>query len=823
MDSLAALLGHDAVAAEIGAALRADRRIKVLQGPPGAGKTWIVKALGGAWEDAGGCALVATGDALQRDTPLYPLNFALAALAPAWRSVGSELAQAGTAGERLGGSAGVLTATIQTALKLRPSRVRARKLYIGQVEQTILFDLGRLAKGRPILLICDNLHWWDAQSIQFLGRLREDRMAEAFPHLGDLRVVGAQTLAAYQAPSDPQALTALLRADETTYFNVNRPSRIGFDQVLVKLGAPLDEVGEVADALYGLTGGHLALAARCATVNRPLRQLVDGAADDQQFVRELLGERLHALGSAGQRCLGLLQVAATLGLSFRRHELVCASGEEASDAAQLLHTCRSEDLIELIDGRGAFIHEVFRQHFLNLAAGDSVRLHQAIGSCLRRLRPDEYEARCLHALGADDDRAAAVLAALAAWQRIRHGLRPDGLPAYARSALEAGSLDSAVETLRRAMQAQNHGDQVSCIELLDALPHLPKPLTAEADILRAGCLIETRNETNRLRAIELLNAWDGYESEEPELGLRLQNEKLYALSLDLDQSAARGLELRMRDVLLARDEFDPSANEVLHIHDRCSGRVDPPEKSLARVERAVAYFSPPSDDIPARRPIELYWALSNLIAKQITNVRYADAVETSARLDRLIGDYADGTFPRLDFPRSNATLANFRAGVFGAEEARARQDDLVRSINGADDPFYAENALAVYELLSGRPADALARFASLHDRLSRREHPVASLAYLIGANWCAARFVTGDLDMARHEWCKLTEVVDRIPYAIRPFLTRRHLLLEKVMATADRPLSAAEFDECLLDRPEVGPQWDQLGRGFRLPEVEWWH
>lgn len=822
MANLAALLGHDALAAEIGTALRADRRIKVLQGPPGAGKTWIVKALGGAWEEAGGCALVATGDALQRDTPLYPLDFALAGLAPAWRSAGRELAQVTTAGEQLGGSGGVLTATIQAALKLRPSRIRARKLYLGQVEQTVLFDLGRLARGRPILLICDNLHWWDAQSIQLLGRLREDRMADAFSHLSGLQVLGAQALDMYQTPSNPDALAALLRADETTYFDVRRPPRLGFDEVLIKFGALPDEASEVADALYGLTGGHLALAARCATFNGPLRQLVDDAADDRQFVRGLLGERLHALGSAGQRCVGFLQVAATLGLSFRRHELVCASGEEASDAAQLLHTCRSEDLIELVDGHGAFTHEVFRQHFLTLAADNSAALHEAIGSCLRMLRPDEYEARCLHALGAEDDRKAAVLAALAAWQRVRHGLNPDGLPAYARSTLEASPLRGAIETMRLAMQTRNYGDQAGCAELLDTLPHLPKPLTAEADILKAGCLVESRNETNRLRAIELLDAWNGYEKEEPELGLRLLNEKLYALSLDVDQSAARSLELRIRDVLLARNEFDPAANEVMYVLDRCSGRLDAPEKSLRRVQRAVEFFSPPLD-LPARRPIELYWALSNLVAKQITNVRYTEAVETSTRLERLIDDYADGTFPRLDFPRSNATLAGYRAGVFGVEIARMRQEDLVRSMDIADDPFYAENALAVYELLSGRPADALARFSSLHERLGRREHPVASLAYLIGANWCAARFVTGDRYLACREWRMLTGVVDQIPYAIRPFLTLRHRLLEGVMATADHQFSAAEFDECLLKRPEIGPQWDQLGRGFRLPEVEWWH
>jgi hypothetical protein len=86
-----------------------------------------------------------------------------------------------------------VTATVQAGLKMRRSRVRARKLYLGDTEQTILFDIARLAKGRPILLVCDNVHWWDEQSLQFLGRLREERMAAAFPYLADLRVLAVQT------------------------------------------------------------------------------------------------------------------------------------------------------------------------------------------------------------------------------------------------------------------------------------------------------------------------------------------------------------------------------------------------------------------------------------------------------------------------------------------------------------------------------------------------------------------------------------------------------------------------------------------------------
>jgi hypothetical protein len=38
-------------------------------------------------------------------------------------------------------------------------------------------------------------------------------------------------------------------------------------------------------------------------------------------------------------------------------------------------------------------------------------------------------------------------------------------------------------------------------------------------------------------------------------------------------------------------------------------------------------------------------------------------------------------------------------------------------------------------------------------------------------------------------------------------------------------MSAQEFDECLIlaGPNEFGRMWNQLGRGFRMPEIHWWH
>ena len=199
MQALPSVLGHDEIAASIARTINEGADITVIQGPPGVGKSWLASGIGALWEEGGGRTIVAQGDQLQSDAAYYALSLALAALGRGWSGVGKDLAQATKAGERMVGTAGVITGTAQALSRLRPARQRARKLYLSEVEQGILFELDRLAHKRPLLVIADNLHWWDTKSLEFLGRLREPGMSEAFPFLTNLRVLAAQTIEPYAA------------------------------------------------------------------------------------------------------------------------------------------------------------------------------------------------------------------------------------------------------------------------------------------------------------------------------------------------------------------------------------------------------------------------------------------------------------------------------------------------------------------------------------------------------------------------------------------------------------------------------------------------
>jgi tetratricopeptide (TPR) repeat protein len=817
-------LGYDTAAIAIATAMRDGAEISLIQGPPGVGKSWLAKSIGSMWESGNGGTVVAEGDALRSDIAYYPLGLAMAGLTSGWRALGPSLADAARAGESLLGSAGIITVTIQAMSKLRPSRRRARAMYLNDTEQSVLYDLERIGHKRPLLLVADNLHWWDAASLEFLGRLRHPRMTEAFPFLADMRILAVETPEPYQRVAAPAAHDALLAIGQVRRFELPRVSRDGFEDVLVALGASDPPTAAVADAVYTLSGGHLALASRCAA------RMAAGEADvflaarnADDFLRLLLTERVRSLGALGSQAVALLQIAAIVGQTFRRDEVTCASPTDEATISRVLRHCRDEDVLELDDGVGRFVHDLYRQHFLESGDSDRTEIHARLSTCLQLLRPAEYDVRCLNALDAERPRDAAALAGLAALQRERDGWPWREMATPVLAVITQAGLDGAIDRMSAALEDLNSYRFQECLAALDRLPRdLPRSLLAEADYLRAMCLMSTRSEEDRAQGRAILEAWDGLAEEEPELGIRLMQLLLYGLTHLRDKDPGRRFEGRLRQVLIDRVSFDAAAKDALYILDRCAGSLYQPDVAVVRNQEAAEHFGPAPDQEVVRRPLEYYRCLVNLGAALICNGRYVEAREVYRRVHQLIAQYPAGTFPRVDYPRMNALLAEYRLGALAIGDAVVRQQKIAAE-KADGDPFYVENALAVYLALAGRFDEAIRIFDSLDACLTQsRTDPEPNMAYLIRANRCATRFLAGDVTYVTEEWASLTPLVDRIPYVTRPMLVRRHELLTNVVAGRQR--APQDFDESLITGGpmEFGPLWENYGRGFRMPEVEFW-
>jgi hypothetical protein len=171
----------------------------------------------------------------------------------------------------------------------------------------------------------------------------------------------------------------------------------------------------------------------------------------------------------------------------------------------------------------------------------------------------------------------------------------------------------------------------------------------------------------------------------------------------------------------------------------------------------------------------------------------------------------------------NKLLAEFRMGTVDAREAIARQQAIVSSaVDG--DPFFGANAIAVYLVFAGQFDQALAIFDSADRKIVRsRRVPEPNVTYLIRSNRCVARYVSGDSGSTSSEWIELGDLVRLMTYPSREVFIKRHDLLSEVIATGE-PTSAEQFDiELLLRYPEeFGPLWQNYGRGFTLPTIEFW-
>lgn len=820
MADLWATLGYDQLAVDAAARLGASSDINVIQGPPGVGKSLLAKGIGALWESAGGRVVLVEGDSTHSEVALHPFRSSMELVQSDVKLQASALAALARVGEILLGTGGALTASVEALKALQASQMHQRVVAFDKREQEILSTLERFAKKAPLLLVADNLHWWDSPSLEFLARLRDARTREAFSFTRSLRVLGVETIEPYEDVVQPQSHDALLKPSLTHFVPIDAVPREGFEDVLMALGAGERPTAEIADLIHKLSGGHLVLASRCAA------RLRTGEADrflaatsSDEFVQRLVSERVRTMGTGGKEALEMLQVAAVTGLHFRRDELVCATGVSEANAAQLLRYCSDENIIDLKDEGGKFVHNLYREHFLETIGKGREGIHESLGECLRKLTPAEYESRCINALSAGIHDEAAALAVQAALQRLRDGLPWRNLSPTVIEAMNMGDLCWAVEQFEIALEHLSNYRSGACLQALAELPHdLPECLMAEADYLQAICLMTTRSESDRVRAELLLESWSEYVDIEPELGLRLMRLRLYHSALQVDKVPGLRLENQIRQILRRRSRSDPAAKDALYIMDRCAGMIHAPERAVDMNQRAVQYFESTDPGAVIRRPVEYYLALVNWGANLMGIHRFGDAREVHKRIECLIESYEPGVFPRLDYPKTNAVLANYRLQSVTLDEAVCQQTKIVATHKVPDDPFFVENALAVYLALQGSNEHALEIFDALIALLAGRGDPEPSLDYMLRSNRCAVRFVGGDREEARREWAELAEVVAAIPYVTRSEMVDRHRRLAEVM-NATSPLSAAEFDDCLAER---GASDGQRGRGFWMPAVEWW-
>lgn len=826
MATSAALTGQDAVLAAI-KAWAEDKSGPVsmtLVGASGTGKSWVIRELAAALR-AERLVLIAEGDPFNGNRQLLPLAIALSQ-SPRFKRMAKTAAS--EAGRGVPYAGGLLQFTLNMLLNYREIAQASQTPFLPHAERELLIEIQHRAEARDVLIVLENLHWWDEQSFDLLALILTKKLDNVFPFLTRTKFLAVLT--PEQNPTHPDKLARIRQLLSGQTIELRHCQEAVFAELLRSLGATKLPDAETVAALYRASRGHLAMAQRLAQrLNAPHPSAPNQAraSDIDALCRELLEERITALGERGVRMSALLRQAAAIGLSFTDNEVRCLAKDLAPDISTCLADARALELLAADSDRLVFSHEIIQRYFSHIASERDSDVHRRFAECLKLLRPGDYRARAHHHTLAGQDE-------LAALARAHHALaeRRSGAVSATTGASDAGLPGVFGRFVQTLCEAWEHYDAGRYGAALDAGRRiddtLPSSLLAERDSLMARCHINGLTKDHWHSARRVLQRWNKLVETELDVWGRIMLIQIVAMLYDSDVEGAKAAAHELSTKLSPRQSFDREAVRTLARLKLKSDMLYVPEVAGAMIAEALETFGPRARQPEVNDPINYFIGLTNLAANQILNGRFADAfgaaqdgerflAELHAREQRLL-------FPRVDMLANNLVIAGYRAGILTTSAAAATLGHAVASAAPTTDTPLLKGNHAALVAMEGRPEEALATLLELKKIVSSAVDYDAYYAYFVLNNLAGVHYALGDADAARHTWDQAGAALSRIELPIRSYFDRRHALQSSCF-DAPAPASVARWEGHIRSAghaAEVGPGWQHFGRGFLLSDLQYW-
>jgi DNA-binding CsgD family transcriptional regulator/tetratricopeptide (TPR) repeat protein len=382
------------------------RRIVLVAGEPGAGKSRLVREFAEGSELADALVLYGACDAAVR-TPYGPFVEGLDDLVRSIEPTELRAALGAGGGEliRLLPDLPARAGELPVPVDADPDTERHRL-------HTALADmLASVSRERPIVLVLEDLHWADAPTLDLLRHLARSAM--------DARLLIVATFRDTEAEM-PEELSATLadlrRSDDVVRMHLGGLSGAEVAD-LVRRAAGGDEqleLGDLATAIHDLTGGNPFLVCELwrALVETGTVEVEGGQVratgplsglGTPDSVREVASQRLSRLEP---KTIDLLELAATAGPEFALDPVRSAAGLAEPDFLVALDEAMASGMIEELPSQRLacrFTHELVRRALYDrLPRARRAELHLRVGEALEGADPasDRALADLAHHFGA---------------------------------------------------------------------------------------------------------------------------------------------------------------------------------------------------------------------------------------------------------------------------------------------------------------------------------------------------------------------------------------------------------------------------------------
>ena len=396
-----------------------------------------------------------------------------------------------------------ITASPPTWLALDPSERRNR------ITAAVCTLFRNISEGAPLVLVAEDLHWADTDSIHVLGKLAETAHAQ--------RMLVVLTFRDDSEPIDMVALGA-------SSCNLGPLNQVEASELLRSHLIPGRHARSVEDRLIAHTGGNPLFIEEClislsetgdlqreGSRFRPIRQVA--AVELPVTVRALISARVDRLGSIEK---DVLQAAAVIGQRVPRDVLASIVQHEPAVLDEVLHSlCAGQFLIpsdSQSDVEYEYRHALTREAvYRNILLRRRRKMHCSVVAAIERLhqhRIMEYsETLAEHAQRAED------------WSRAVTYLRRSANKAVARNSNRAAVkfLGEALAAAERLADGPSKAPAVIDVLLehryplfkLGDLSEVSRVLSRAADMVHA---LDDPRRLSLLHAYQSHISWVGGES-----------------------------------------------------------------------------------------------------------------------------------------------------------------------------------------------------------------------------------------------------------------------------------------------------------------------
>jgi tetratricopeptide (TPR) repeat protein len=818
MTQVADVTGQSRLLAEIHRVLWAQDRPAIrICGPSGSGKSWIAQRTADWWQDEGDVAFVAPGDELFSRRPHFPLLLAVSSeIGSAHTKAVTRLAIEPVSVIPFGGKP--LREMLLHLVERSDAETATRTPYLRPDDREILLRMQRAAASRRVLLICDNLQWWDEPSLELLGLLRSPAARTAFPFLENLAVMALETT---DAPiEESPSRRTLAAASPWVAFDLPLCPGDSFSALLRAFGVRSALPPDVVAHLFAITGGHLELVRRIAEADAGAAEthLWDTAQSRADFLFRLLEQRLERSTTLPEETATVLRAASVIGTSFAVHELTCMLKDEPRHLAQLLEPAERLRILERSGRVRMFVHDLVHRYFLQHAKTRRADLHERFSECLRLVHSGDYARRAEHLRRSSNHQSAGEVLVLDALQRARAGAPP--LLEALRSDL-AIDLVRLVTTMVNAQAEFDSGEYHRAIHALEGIePLYPDALLAERDILLARSHIKLLTRADRTQAKAILSRWDRLRDSESEIWGRVMLYLTVANVFLGDEEGAKEAERALYQNLASRVGFDPTARVTVNHLRLKSDMLHSAHVARERLREAIEFFSG-SANAATYDPVHQCIGLANLAANHLAEGEFDEAFSVCQQANALLERERAVTFGRPDILLTNLTLAAYLSGRLTASDALDAAQVLLGAAGGSNDaPLLATN-VAFYLARERRYDEAIALLAPVFQKLVDRTDFDTYYPYYVGNNLSGSLYMQGRVAEGRSVWETITPYLQDFIGPLAPYLRRRHGLQTGIFGAE---LAAHDWDAYLgvAGTPQVGPGWKLYGKGFLPSELEFW-